>query len=244
MIPSSWAPPHPGVLVLHRALRLAGQIAAGSLRGFVSAHADALGRARSLQEQLRKLMEIHGIQTSVEGVPPDGPSVVVCNHLSYLDPVIVGSLLPCAPIAKEELGGWPGFGSAARSFGVIFVRRGDPWSGARALLRAARVLRQGVSVLAFPEGTTTSGEVVLRFRWGVFGLARRLGVPVVPVRLDFEDTTLAWVGRQLFLPHYLRTAARPTSRVRVRFLDPMFPRPHDEPRLLAAHARQLIFRAR
>jgi 1-acyl-sn-glycerol-3-phosphate acyltransferase len=220
-------------------------VATSSLRGLVgTASADALERARGLQGQLRQLTAIHGIQVAVEGAPPERPAVVVCNHLSYLDPVILGSLLPCAPIAKEELADWPGFGPAARRSGVIFVRRGDPWSGARALLKATRALRQGVSVLAFPEGTTTAGEMVLRFRWGVFGLARRLGVPVVPVRLDFDDPRLAWVGGQLFLPHYLRTAARPASRARVRFLDPIFPSPCDEPRLLAAHARQLIHRAR
>jgi 1-acyl-sn-glycerol-3-phosphate acyltransferase len=244
-IAPSWAPPGPAELAARRVLHLVGHVAARSLRGLVASEAaGALERARDLQQGLAQLVTLHGIQTSVEGALPDRPSILVCNHLSYLDPVILGALVPCAPIAKQELAGWPGLGPAARRHGVIFVRRGDPWSGARALLQAARALREGASVLAFPEGTTTRGDVVLRFRWGVFGLARRLGVPIAPVRLDFDDPALAWVGGQYFLPHYLRTAARPAFRARVRFLPPLHPEPHDEPRLLAAETRQIISRAR
>ena len=63
-----------------------------------------------------------GIQLTVEGaVPTHG--LVVSNHLSYLDIVILSAAMPCFFVAKAEIGGWPFFGEAARSGGTIFVDR-------------------------------------------------------------------------------------------------------------------------
>jgi 1-acyl-sn-glycerol-3-phosphate acyltransferase len=143
--------------------------------------------------------------------------IVVANHLSYLDPIVLGGELPCTAVAKREIEGWPVLGTHLRDLGVMFVDRDDPHSGASVLRQAARALDSGVAVLNFPEGTTTRGDSVLPFRRGIFGVALRLGVPVVPVRLDFEDRNLAWVGDATLVPHYLSTASKKTLRVRVRW---------------------------
>ena len=137
------------------------------------------------------------------------PAIYVANHLGYYDALVVAQFVPCAPIAKAEVASWPVIGAGGRSLGVIFVRRESPASGAQALLAALRALGAGVSVLNFPEGTTTSGDRLGPFRRGIFGLARLAGVPVVPVRIDFDDPELAWYGPALFLP---TTSARPRAR--------------------------------
>src|SRR5688572_6093172 len=64
----------------------------------------------------------HNFQIVVEGQPPPGPYVLVTNHLSYLDPIVLCALSPHAPIAKAEVDGWPLFGAAGRAHGAIFVR--------------------------------------------------------------------------------------------------------------------------
>jgi 1-acyl-sn-glycerol-3-phosphate acyltransferase len=106
---------------------------------------------------------------------------------------------------------------------VVFVRRGDAWSGARALRHGLRALTAGVSVLGFPEGTTTYGDTVLPFKRGLFGLARLAGVPVVPIALRYSEPEVCWVGDEWFLPHYVRTAMRPITMVDITIGQPIAP---------------------
>src|SRR5689334_14587078 len=114
---------------------------------------DPRERAARLRELCRLFCEIHQIQVEVRGKLPETPSIVVANHLGYIDPVVLCSLIPLSPIAKSEIAEWALIGSALVRLNVSFVRRGNAWSGARVLLRSLRSLRAGVSVLNFPEGT-------------------------------------------------------------------------------------------
>lgn len=200
------------------ARRVAGRVARGvasALYTTVRAGGDAPARARALQRGTTEVCAIHDLAIAVHGKPPGGPCVVVANHVSYLDALVLTSLFPCAPIAKSEVAHWPLIGAAARRLGVTFVNRTSPLSGARALRRAQAALEAGVSVLNFPEGTTSDGSTVLPFRRGIFGLARIVGVPVVPVALRYASPDLAWFGGATFLPHYLRMAARRAPAVHV-----------------------------
>jgi 1-acyl-sn-glycerol-3-phosphate acyltransferase len=186
---------------------------------------DAVGEERSRLHRLRgerlqrvcvDLCRVHGFDVRVEGVMPSRPAILVANHVSYVDAPVLGALAPCTVIAKGEVRRWPILGAGAAALGVTFVERGDAWSGARALRHALRALQAGVSVLGFPEGTTSSGEDVLPFRRGLFGLARLAGVPVIPIAIHYGSPDLRWFGDSWFLPHYLRTAMRPSSLVQVR----------------------------
>src|SRR5262249_17742604 len=146
--------------------------------GEVESHHRAAEAAHRLA---RRLLEIDGIQVVVRGTVHSGPAVWVSTHLSYLDPLVFGAMRPMVAIAKAELARWPLLGRLALRTGTLFVRRGDPHHGARVLRQALRRLAAGIPVLNFPEGTTTDGSgALLPFRRGVFGLARRAGVPVVP----------------------------------------------------------------
>jgi 1-acyl-sn-glycerol-3-phosphate acyltransferase len=140
-------------------------------------------------------------------LPPPG-CLVVSNHVSYVDTLVVPSLLPCTCIAKREVADWPVIGSMAVRLGVLFVDRDSPYSGAVVLRRARRALEAGIAVVAFPEGTTTSGDGVLPFRRGVFELARQLGTPVVAAALRYTDRDVAWTGDTRFVDHYVRSLAR------------------------------------
>jgi 1-acyl-sn-glycerol-3-phosphate acyltransferase len=182
---------------------------------------DPRARAERLRGALAEVGGVHDLAIAVRGAWPDRPAVLVANHVSYLDPLAIASQLPCAPIAKGEVAGWPIIGAAARALGVSFVDRSSAHSGARALRRSLAALRAGACVLNFPEGTTTDGTRVLPFRRGVFGLARIAGVPIVPVALRYASADLAWYGGATFLPHYLRTAARRAPAVEIAIGAPM-----------------------
>jgi lyso-ornithine lipid O-acyltransferase len=181
-------------------------------------------RAQRLRSALREIAQSHRMSISVEGRWPSGPAILVANHLSYLDPVVIGACHPLAPIAKSQFRGWPVIGAAAARMGVIFVDRSDPLSGAAALRHAMAALRAGVNVLTFPEGTTTDGHRDVPYRLGAFGLAALTGYPVVPIGIRYSSPDLIWVGDAAFLPHYLRTAARPSLSALLRVGQPLWPR--------------------
>jgi 1-acyl-sn-glycerol-3-phosphate acyltransferase len=160
-------------------------------------------RAEELRRLCRHTCDLHGISVELVGQLPQGPAVFVSNHLGYIDPVVLCSLVACSPIAKIEIRAWPLVGEPLSRLNVCFVRRGSALSGARVLRQCLRTLEAGVSVLNFPEGTTSRGGL-LPFQLGAFWLARRSGLPLVPVGIEFEAPDMCWVDDEGFLPHYGR----------------------------------------
>lgn len=171
---------------------------------------------------------IHGVEVQASGcvhlLDERSPSIVVANHISYLDPVAILSRLPAFSIAKREVARWPFVGGLATRLGMVPYARGDACDGARVLRRCEAYLDEGHSVLAFPEGTTTRGRTLARFHRGAFYLAQRCGVPVLPIVLRYDCDEAPWVGDEAFVPHYVRTTARPTTRMSMEVLGPMRPR--------------------
>jgi 1-acyl-sn-glycerol-3-phosphate acyltransferase len=143
-------------------------------------------------------------------------------------------------VSKIDVARWPVFGTIARELGVVFVSRGDARSGARALLAAGTALDHELSVLNFPEGTTTEGTCVLPFRAGMFGLAIRAGVPLVPIAIAYDPPSLAWVGDATFLPHYLGLAAARGARATLRVGAPIPARPDATARELARASHERV----
>lgn len=180
--------------------------------------------ARAQAEQARWVAEnmcaLHGLRPALRGdlQLPEGPCVVVANHITYFDPLVLGSLLPLSAIAKREVLDWPLIGALSRKLGTLYVTREDAHSGARCLREARRMLARGVSVLVFPEGTTTRGREVLPFKRGMFGVSAQVGVPVVPVCLQYERAEAAWIGEDAFLPHYMKSMRYRCTRVEVEVL--------------------------
>jgi 1-acyl-sn-glycerol-3-phosphate acyltransferase len=222
--------------------------ATGLLAGATIARASRMGegllaaRRRSLllQQTFARTCALHGLRVHAAGPIPSGGVLLASNHVSYLDPVVVGSIVPCVPVSKADVSGWPVFGAVARRLGVLFHERGSRESGTRVLQAADAVLAGGLPVLNFPEGTTSTGETVLRFHRGMFGLAQRTGVPVVPVAIAYDPAELAWVGDATFVPHYLRLAQRPGAAVRITFGAPVPPLAYQSAGALADAVRDRI----
>jgi lyso-ornithine lipid O-acyltransferase len=171
-----------------------------------------------------------GIHYRVEGDPPAASTLIVANHLSYLDIVIASAALPCAFVAKLEIGSWPFFGPLSKMGGAIFVdrnRRGSSWETADVM---AERLAAGVSVVLFPEGTSTDGSEVIRFHSTLFAPAVVGSLPVVPAAISYEmsgagtERDLCWFGDETFLPHLLRVLEVDGFTAVVRFGRPeVFP---------------------
>ena len=97
-----------------------------------------------------------------------------------------------------------------------------------------------MSPIRTPLVTTTRGDDVLPFRRGLFGLAQLAGVPIVPIAVHYFSPELPWYGDAWFLPHYLRTAMRPSSLVRVRVGPAIAPAAFHQAEELAQRARSTI----
>jgi 1-acyl-sn-glycerol-3-phosphate acyltransferase len=150
------------------------------------------------------------IRYRVEGQPPAGSTLIVANHLSYLDIVIASAALPCAFVAKKEIGSWPAFGPLSKIGGAIFVDRGNRASSWETADEMAARLAEPVPVVLFPEGTSTDGSEVIRFHSTLFAPAVEGGLLVVPAAVFYEisgaatERDLCWFGDDSFLPHLLR----------------------------------------
>lgn len=180
------------------------------------------------------------MDVQVRGRVPSGPSIIVANHLSYLDPLAIGWTLPVGAVAKAEIMSWPGVGEAVADLGVVFVKRRCPRSGAVALRKTMRLLDAGVPVLVFPEGTTTTGHDVLPFARGAFGVARLMRVPVVPATIRYDCDDAAWVGRASLLPHALRLHRRNEIQAELVFGPSLQPMAFNDASALAEATRRCI----
>lgn len=201
---------------------------------------DPRAAAHRLAGALGAVGRAHDLQVTVRGEIPRTAALVVANHVSYLDPLAILPVCPALPVAKGEVVGWPIVGPIGGALGTVFVQRDAPMARARALRRIHDLLAGGVSILNFAEGTTTKGTGVAPFWRGGFGIAKRLGIPVVPVALRYRDPEMAWCDGATFFPHYLRTAGQRAIDVAVVFGSPMHPRTGEAPEAMAARTRGVI----
>ena len=178
-----------------------------------------------------------GVKVEMQGTPPTGVCVLVGNHRSYLDPVVVLRDISVVPVAKAELAAWTLIGYGAKASGVMFVKRESKTSRAATLEAMREVLRLGYPVLVYPEGTTHILPTTMELRPGAFRLAVKEGVPIVPVALDYADLGDAWIGDDTFIPHFLRCFGKKTTWVKIRYGQPIVSESADE---IIQTARQWI----
>lgn len=116
---------------------------------------------------------------------PAGPCVVVSNHASYLDGLVLTAALPSrfTFVVQDGAEKWPYIGLVIRRMGVRFVNRSSAKAAAAQTRSLIRRLQQGESLAVFAEGTFKPEPGLLPFRKGAFLMAARAGVPVVPVAI-------------------------------------------------------------
>ena len=126
-----------------------------------------------------------GITTRVRGLEmiPEGDCIVVANHASYLDGVLLQGYLPprFSYVIKGEMGRVPVVNFLLRRIGSKFVERFDTSGSARDARQLLKAATAGESLAFFPEGTFVAEPGLGRFRAGAFAAAIKAGVPVVPV---------------------------------------------------------------
>jgi 1-acyl-sn-glycerol-3-phosphate acyltransferase len=191
------------------ALRFAGFLALTALAGVGLVVTQGRARAPLFRFWSRSLVRLLGITVDVHGAAPPPGVALVANHLSYLDIVVLGSLLDAVFVAKADVAGWPGIGAVARRAGTIFIDRTRKRDLVRVLPLVESELRGGRTVVFFPEGTSTAGAEILAFRSSLFAAPLRAGRPVACAALHYTtdardphaSLAVCWWGDMSFVPH-------------------------------------------
>ena len=149
-------------------------------------------RARWLHRWSGFACHVMGIRITTRGsMPPSG--LLVSNHLSYLDALVLSSIRPCVFVAKRDVAGWPFFGWLARAAGTIFVDREQRLSSPAVVELVRATLASGSVVVLFPEGTSSDGATVLPFKSALLESAVQLRCPVASASIQYalDDGSVA-----------------------------------------------------
>jgi 1-acyl-sn-glycerol-3-phosphate acyltransferase len=145
------------------------------------------GTVRGLARALFRLRAV-----GIERLTTLGPAVLVANHLSWLDPIILPLVLPRKPgfLAMEELWRMPGIAWVMRTYGPLAIPLRRQAIDTTALRRAVEALRQGAWLIVFPEGGIPPAGDARPFHRGASMLAARTGAPIVPIAIVGTDDAL------------------------------------------------------
>jgi 1-acyl-sn-glycerol-3-phosphate acyltransferase len=168
--------------------------------------------------------------------------LLVGNHISWLDPLITAALLPCRLLAKSEVGRWPVIGTLAAGSGALFIERDRLSALPGAVADVTAALREGHTVVAFPEGTTWCGREMGAFRPAVFQAVVDAGAVVRPMALRYRSgdhltTGPSYVGDDSLIASILRVTALRDLVAEVTLFPAVRPtlagRPHEARKALA-----------
>ena len=193
---------------------------------------------------------VMGVRRDVRGASR-GPALLVSNHSSWLDIVVLSACRPTCFVGKSDIAGWPIFGALARLQETIFIRRGSRMGAAADAAEMARRVAAGQGVTLFAEGTTSDGCGVLPFRSALLAGVEAAAIAVQPVAIAYTARNgapldaqgrreIAWWGDKELAPHLIEILALESLDVRVEFGEAETPAGEDRKAL----ARRLETQAR
>jgi 1-acyl-sn-glycerol-3-phosphate acyltransferase len=189
----------------------------------------------------RALCALIGVRITVAGRPPAHDAVLVLsNHVSWLDILVITATVPVIFVAKSEVAGWPLIGWAARARGTVFVARDRRQQTPAANATIARHLAEGQSIVLFAEGTSSDGNRVLPFRSALVGALREAlaqadtgaRIAVQPLSIAYTGLlglpmgrqhrpVVAWYGERDLVPHVTDLLRRGAIDVTLSWGDPV-----------------------
>lgn len=144
-----------------------------------------------IQTWSRHVLEVMGIRLNIAPsstfIWPNKTQLLVANHVSWLDVLVIQALQPCVFVAKSEVRHWPVVGSMAHACGVVFVDRSAASSARKMVDDVGSALHHGYCVAGFPEGTSSEGHDVSLFHANLFEAAIHRDVAVLPLALRYTD---------------------------------------------------------
>jgi len=175
---------------------------------------------------LRLILNIKVTVSGDEGQLERGGYVIIANHVSYVDGIVLASIFPILFVSKREVKSWPVVGQWNVLCGTIFINRQRKDQVGFLIEEMTRKLKQEANILLFPEGTSTNGEKMLPFQTVPLGAPLRNRSIIVPATItyktmDEEPVTAVnrdfvyWYGDMEFAPHFWNLLGRRSVEVLV-----------------------------
>ena len=181
-----------------------------------------VARAAWLHRACRRHLRVFGVTVSFDGpVPTKG--LLVSNHLSYLDILVISSITPAVFVSKSEVRSWPLFGWLASMAGTVFIRRARRADVGPVNREIEAAMAEGALVVVFPEGTSTDGREVLPFRSSLLEPVAGGTHPIAVGRMHYEAdggdarNDVCYWGDHSFFPHAMKVLGLRAVRAKVRF---------------------------
>jgi 1-acyl-sn-glycerol-3-phosphate acyltransferase len=176
---------------------------------------------------------------------------MVCNHMSYLDILILSSLRPAVFVTSVEMEKTFFLGDIAKWGGSFFVDRVNRRNIKKEVEALVRLLKESFNVFIFPEGTSTDGSEILPFKKSLFRVPFMTQFPILPICLKYTHINgepfspencdrVCWYGDMAFAPHFLQLLALQELKVEVKYLEPLHPKDFANHGDLAQAARKSI----
>jgi 1-acyl-sn-glycerol-3-phosphate acyltransferase len=178
-------------------------------------------RALWLQRTARHVGRIFQLKIDSAGTIP-ARGLLICNHVSYVDILVLLSLAPAVFVAKREVKSWPVMGWLARLGGTVFIDRQRRTHVGEVNDEIQSALNDGALVIVFPEGTSSDGKTVLPFKSSLLEAATKpeqpLAVGHIAYAIDDGDATteICYWGDAVFFPHLLNLLSKRSVRASVR----------------------------
>ncbi len=161
----------------------------------------AAERQARVQAWALGMLRAMGLRLRVLGQPVvQGPALIVCNHISWLDILSLHAARYCRFVSKADVHHWPLIGRMATGAGTLYIERESRRDALRVVHHMTDSLRAGDVLAVFPEGTTGDGASLLPFHANLLQAAIVADVPVQPVALGFMDEA---TGQRSLAPCYL-----------------------------------------
>ena len=185
-------------------------------------------REMRVQAWSLQFLALWGIHLKVLGQPvASGPALLVSNHISWLDILVIHAARYCRFVSKSDIRDWPIVGPLATGSGTLYIERTSRKDALRMVHDMADAMRAGDVVAVFPEGTTSDGQSLLPFHANLIQSAIAADAPVQPMSLKFVDArtgelTLApcYIGDDTLLASIWRTLTAPAITAVVHFGEP------------------------
>jgi len=176
-----------------------------------------------IQRWASRILQILEIEVECNKLPPAGfVGLVVANHLSWLDVLVIQSLMPGVFVAKSEVRNWPLIGAMARACTTIFVDRRSARSAHAMVDSTVAAFEQGYAVIAFPEGTSSEGADLGSFHANIFEGAIRAATDVQTVTLRYVNTdtgspakAAVFIGETTLLSSLRKVLGTSTIKIKV-----------------------------
>lgn len=204
-------------LVVISILLLLGAVTVLIVNGLIKLRVLNLGHLLIVSQYWYKtLIWVIGVRLTITGSASSKGALLVSNHLSWLDIVVVGAFLPVHFLSKSEIRRWPVIGFLAAMVGTLFIHRG---AGGAEKVRdeMAAHLQNGHNILFFPEGTTGDGVNLRVFQPRLFASAIMAKKDVIPLSIEYIDVPeVKYIGDQSFVNNALGLLGRKIINIQLK----------------------------